>query len=276
MARPLSWLVVAGLAGAALIGPGASGALATSGTPSVQPIPHEGNITECSQGTTIFINGNSGTGDDSGSAGGVTVNVHFDADNTLDWNSVGGTVSIVYVKGGDAYNEYDYSPAATSDTGLAAPLNGGENVPDISHAVFCVNPTETTTTSSSSESTTESSTESTTESSTESSTTSTTESSTESTTQTSTVSSTESSTESTTESTTQSSTVSGTTSEEASPSGDVLGAEGTPNVTLPPTSTLDATTTSGSPDAIRIILLGLAVLIASILLLQPKGSSTRK
>ena len=258
-------MAVAGLAGAALIGPCASGALATSLPPSVTPTPHEGNITECAAGyVTIFVNGNSGTGDDSVSAGGVTVNVHFDADNTLDWTATGGTISIVYVKGGNGYNEYDYNPAVTSDTGLSAPVVGGDNVPDISHAVFCANPNQTTTTSSESSSTSSESSESSTTSTTSSvaSTTTTVASTTSS------VASTTSSVASTTSS------VEGISS--TSSSGEVLGVEGTPNVTLPPTSTLDAATSTGSPDALRIVLLGLAVLLASILLLQPKGASSRK
>jgi hypothetical protein len=268
-------MAVAGLAGAALIGPGASGALATSLPPSVTPTPHEGNITECAAGyVTIFVNGNSGTGDDSVSAGGVTVNVHFDADNTLDWTATGGTISIVYVKGGNGYNEYDYNPAVTSDTGLSAPVVGGDNVPDISHAVFCANPNQTTTTSSESSSTSSESSESSSTSSvsSESSTTSTTSSVASTTT---TVASTTSSVASTTSSVASTtSSVEGISS--TSSSGEVLGVEGTPNVTLPPTSTLDAATSTGSPDALRIVLLGLAVLLASILLLQPKGASSRK
>ena len=275
LSRSVSWMAVAGLAGAALIGPGASGALATSLPPSVTPTPHEGNITECVAGyVTIFVNGNSGTGDDSVSAGGVTVNVHFDADNTLDWTATGGTISIVYVKGGNGYNEYDYNPAVTSDTGLSAPVVGGDNVPDISHAVFCANPNQTTTTISESSSTSSESSESSSTSSvsSESSTTSTTSSVASTTT---TVASTTSSVASTTSSVASTtSSVEGISS--TSSSGEVLGVEGTPNVTLPPTSTLDAATSTGSPDALRIVLLGLAVLLASILLLQPKGASSRK
>jgi hypothetical protein len=76
--------------------------------------------------------------------------------------------------------------------------------------------------------------------------------------------------------------VSGTESSASSTSsessgGEVLGVEGTPKAQdLPATSTIEAAATTGSPDALRFILLGLAVLIASILLLQPKGASSRK
>ena len=67
------------------------------------------------------------------------------------------------------------------------------------------------------------------------------------------------------------------TTDPSSPTGEVLGLEGTPNVTPPPTSTLDATTTTtGSPDALRIVLLGLAALLASFLLLEPKGAGSRR
>jgi hypothetical protein len=148
----------------------------------------------------------------------------------------------------------------------------------------------TQSTTSTTDSSTDSSTTSTTDSSTDSSTTSTTDSSTDSSTQSTTSttdSSTDSSTQSTTDSTTQSttdsttSTVSGTESSTSSTTGEssgggVLGVEGTPKATLPATSTIAATATTGSPDSLRYILLGLAVLLASMLLLQPKGSSTRK
>jgi len=49
----------------------------------------------------------------------------------------------------------------------------------------------------------------------------------------------------------------------------VAGATGTPNVTPPSTSTLDATP-AGTADGYRIILIGLAFLLALVLLLQPR------
>ena len=47
----------------------------------------------------------------------------------------------VIVKGGPAYNVYDYSGSfRLSDGGLTSPLNGGGNIPQISHYVVCYGP----------------------------------------------------------------------------------------------------------------------------------------
>jgi hypothetical protein len=47
----------------------------------------------------------------------------------------------VIVKGGPAYNVYDYSGNfRLSDGGLTSPLNGGGNIPQISHYVVCYGP----------------------------------------------------------------------------------------------------------------------------------------
>ena len=144
--RTAGWIAVAGLLGAALVGPAAT--LAVAG-PSVTPIEHSGNITTCPTGTTIFINGPKGnTTQDSGSAGGVTVNVTYtNGQTTVAFTVAGGVVNVAYIKGGPNYNEYNYGAAGTTgDTGLVSPDNGGGNVPVVSHSVFCV--TSTTTSSS--------------------------------------------------------------------------------------------------------------------------------
>jgi hypothetical protein len=242
IARPISWLVVAGLAGAALIGPGAGGVAAAADYATVTghaPASAESN------------------------------NPDFWGDNCTKIDAVDGNLGDAYVLtqsyalvvvkagAGEFANTLFANPTAGqtvwADTNGDNVFNPGGQDGDknISHIIFC-GPVETTTTSSESSST--SSVESTT-------------SSVESTTSTQ-----EISTTSTVASTTA---VQETTS--SSSDGEVLGVEGTPNVTLPPTSTLDAATTStGSPDALRIVLLGLAVLLASILLLQPKGATSRK
>ena len=49
----------------------------------------------------------------------------FDATNVL--------VGSVYVKGGDGYRIYTFDPSVDSASDLRSPLNGGTNIPDISH-----------------------------------------------------------------------------------------------------------------------------------------------
>jgi hypothetical protein len=49
-------------------------------------------------------------------------------------------IRAVIVKGGPAYNVYRYSAGQTSDAGLTSPLNGGGNIPTISHYVVCYGP----------------------------------------------------------------------------------------------------------------------------------------
>jgi LPXTG-motif cell wall-anchored protein len=67
-------------------------------------------------------------------------------DDTFDFTSTI-AVSVVFVKGGEDTNEYDYSPPATSGSGLHPPLNGGGQAPVISHVTFCAGGgSETTTT----------------------------------------------------------------------------------------------------------------------------------
>jgi hypothetical protein len=50
------------------------------------------------------------------------------------------TILAVIVKGGPAYNVYRYTAGQTSDAGLTSPLNGGGNIPTISHYVVCYGP----------------------------------------------------------------------------------------------------------------------------------------
>ncbi|HEX5823153.1 MAG TPA: hypothetical protein VFY18_01720, partial [Candidatus Limnocylindrales bacterium] len=59
-------------------------------------------------------------------------------------------------------------------------------------------------------------------------------------------------------------------------SGGELGAEGTPGVTPPATDAVASSVTTGSADGFRLVLLGLATILAVILLLQPKGVTDRK
>ena len=60
--------------------------------------------------------------------------VSFDIDNAV--------AAIIFVKGGDNANEYDYTGLAAGgirhDDHLIAPLNGGQQEPTISHVTFCL------------------------------------------------------------------------------------------------------------------------------------------
>ena len=50
------------------------------------------------------------------------------------------SILAVIVKGGPAFNVYKYTAGQTSDAGLTAPVNGGGNIPTISHYVVCYGP----------------------------------------------------------------------------------------------------------------------------------------
>ena len=108
---------------------------------SVTPTFHAGNVgvEDCPAGKGVKLGGS----DTSGSVAGVTVTVTYHQDNSIDFAATGGTVSTAFIKGGDNYNEYAYSPSVASDTNLISPPVGGENqnTPAVSHTVFCVVPT---------------------------------------------------------------------------------------------------------------------------------------
>ena len=251
--RLLAWVVVALFVFLAVAGAAAR----TVSAASVAPIPHEGNVTAkdngCPSGDIVIVVDG---GKASGSGGGVTINVTYNADNSLDFSATGGVVDIAYVKGGDNYNEYDYNPAVASDTNLVSPLNGGNQVPAVSHSVYCVQPNETTTSTSTSttQSTSSSSTTETTETSETSETTETTE--------TSDVSETTETTQTTSH---------GTSTQET---GGVGGETGRPGATPPSTSTFGGS--SGSSDGWRIILLALAGVAVLSLILVPSGQKKQR
>lgn len=78
--------------------------------------------------------------------GGYQFTVYGDGKTMLSFAPIGGTtpttgILAVIVKGGPAYDVYDYTGKnITSDGGLNSPLNGGGNVPTISHYVVCYGP----------------------------------------------------------------------------------------------------------------------------------------
>jgi hypothetical protein len=129
--------LVLGLAGVAFAGTGAS-------TQGVDPVSYDGNITNSGTYAQTYCDAADGidtsdaTSGDYQSANGVTVSVTFDGNtNTVSFTASGGLVTAAFIKGSDAYNEYDYIAAlghgVDSDGNLYAP--GG-----MSHAVFCTGP----------------------------------------------------------------------------------------------------------------------------------------
>jgi hypothetical protein len=124
--------------GAALVAP--SAVFAAEG-PEVVPTTvgsteSPANITECPVGTTFLF-------EDSGeeTQGAITVELEYDqASKTVDFTVTGGVALHAFVKGGPAYNDYDYSPLAgvAQDDGLVAPDNGSGDAAGLSHALVCV------------------------------------------------------------------------------------------------------------------------------------------
>jgi len=113
---------------------------------SVDPILHDGNITvdgnggsdaaDCDPDDAVQITPPDTEGT---TANGATVHVTYHGgDNGFDFTVENGLVTIAYVKGGNAYNEYNYGlPGVAADTDLYAPDNGSEGPAGISHLVFC-------------------------------------------------------------------------------------------------------------------------------------------
>jgi hypothetical protein len=85
------------------------------------------------------------TGETGGSAetdNGVTVTWTYDGDTKeVGFSAEGGLVTHAYIKGGNGYNDYDYTGEAgggiASDGGLFAPDNGSGGPAGLSHAIFC-------------------------------------------------------------------------------------------------------------------------------------------
>jgi len=263
--RRIGWLAVAAMTTLALVGP-AAGPVAAA---TVPPILHEGNVTDCPPG--YLSTGQITPPGTSGSADGVTVTVTYNAaKNGLDFVVSGGVVNIAYVKGGNAYNEYNYPTGVTGDTGLLSPDNASEGPAGISHSVFCVTKTTTTTTTDST-TTTDTTTGTTTATTTATTTQATT---TQATTQATTTDATTTQATTTDATTTQATTTDATTTQATTTqattadTGAVEAATGRPTVTPPPTDTLPASGTPGG-DTWRLALLAIAGLLATLLLLTP-------
>ena len=243
--RLAGWLGVVAMLAIAILGPSAAGVAAASVTPVLHA---DANVNEddCPQGTTgIKIT----PPDDSGSAAGVTVDVTYDAGSdpkALDFTATGGVVMVAFIKGGNDYNEYNYSPAGvTADTDLVAPNNSSGTPAGVSHSVFCVAENQETNPP--------------------------TETPTAPPTETPTAPPTETPTAPPTETPTAPPTgeVEPTPGATATPTGEVEAATGTPRTTLPPTDTVGGDQQQGS-GTWRMLLIVMAGLLSGILALTPK------
>jgi hypothetical protein len=145
--------LVFAMAGTALAATGAS-------DQGITPSWHDGNIgigtatpgkdsADCVAADGLETGNASGNGT---TANGVTVTWTYDGTTKeFGFTATGGLVWIAYVKGGNAYNEYDYSGlgGVTSDGGMFAPDNASDGPAGLSHAVFCTSGETTTTTTTS-------------------------------------------------------------------------------------------------------------------------------
>lgn len=137
-----------------------AGAVLASTGPSDQqitPTLHDGNIqvgtgtpppnndyAACSPKDAVETGSGSGSG---ASDNGVSVAWTYNGTTkALSFVATGGLVNIAYVKGGNAYNEYDYSGKSNggvaSDGHLYAPDNASGGPAGLSHAIFCTTPEE--------------------------------------------------------------------------------------------------------------------------------------
>ena len=136
-------VLVLGMAGTALAATGPSDA-------GITPTLHDGaNITLDGNGNTDQADCDAADGIETGDTGGsdttdngVTVTWTYDAGTKeFGFSATGGLVTHAYVKGGNAYNDYDYTGeiggGIASDGGMFAPDNGSDGPAGLSHAVFC-------------------------------------------------------------------------------------------------------------------------------------------
>ena len=115
----------------------------------VVPTLHSGNITIDGEGNSDQAACDADdaltTGDGSGegtTVNGVTVEWTYDGTTKeFSFEATGGLVSIAYVKGGNDYNEYNYTGfpggGVDSDGNMFAPDNESEGPAGLSHAVIC-------------------------------------------------------------------------------------------------------------------------------------------
>jgi hypothetical protein len=127
---------------------GSAGSMTYTSASGVTATTYEGNTSGEGNSSCSALNlGPSGTKVDgaySQSVGGYRFTVSS-SKQSLSFAPIAGTtpttlVRAVIVKGGPAYNVYRYPAGQTSDAGLTSPVNGGGNIPVISHYVVCYGP----------------------------------------------------------------------------------------------------------------------------------------
>ena len=114
---------------------------------SVVPTLHvDANDTSglCPEGSTyIKINGPIGGDTDAGNGITITLDNIDNPQGNVDFSIDGGLALKVFVKGGNDFNEYDYTPGGVaSDTGLTTPDNASGGPAGVSHVSFCLVATE--------------------------------------------------------------------------------------------------------------------------------------
>jgi hypothetical protein len=144
------------LLGAALLTFGAAGtALAATPASDAGIVPTtvlNENITLDGEGGSDQADCDAADGIETGNTGGsdttdngVTVTWTYDGTTKeFGFSATGGLVTHAYIKGGNDYNDYDYTGETdggiAADGGLFAPDNGSEGPAGLSHAVFCTVP----------------------------------------------------------------------------------------------------------------------------------------
>ena len=141
----------AALSAGALVFAMAGTALATAASDQgVTPTLHDAaNITLDGNGNTDAADCSADDGIETGDSGGsdssvngVTVTWTYDGGTkAFGFTATGGLVTKAYVKGGNGYNEYDYTSflggGVADDGNMFAPDNGSDGPAGLSHAVFC-------------------------------------------------------------------------------------------------------------------------------------------
>jgi hypothetical protein len=122
----------------AATGVAAALALGSAGSAHAAAIPptlHLGNVNSCSDIEAGAYGAGIAGGAGTGAFGGGTYTISADG-TTFSWASGSVPVSFVVVKGGPDANVYRYG-GSMGDSGLVSPVNGGGQLPAISHVLVC-------------------------------------------------------------------------------------------------------------------------------------------
>jgi hypothetical protein len=288
----LSWLVVAGMTTAALVGPSSSPVLAASVAPiaisdDANPTCGEFDGTYGGGQTWIEVKSDPPGNGSIVVAGFGTINVTGYGSNSFDWNSDFGIDAVLVKAGSDAHNLYVYAATAgaTESTGDNDLVPQDVNGNGISHISFCFDedpePTPTPTpdptptpTPDPTPTPTPDPTPTPTPNPTPTPTPNPTPTPTPNPTPTPTPNPTPTPTPNPTPTPVPTPTPEPTP--EPSPTGEVLAETGAPELTLPPTDTLSGSTQAPSGENWRLVLLAMAGILATSLLLTPARAEARR